>query len=698
MGGKDEYIIGVDTGGTFTDSVVMDSKGNIVIGKAETTYDDLANGVWNSISDAAQDMGVTVNELLANTMVFNQGTTIGTNILINFNGVKTGLITTKGFEDVLAIQRAGGRVAGLDAFEIRHQAVARKPTPIIPKTLIRGVRERIDCFGKVVFPLDEEEVRSAVKELVEEGVEAIAVSLLWSFANPEHELFVKKIAEEIAPDIYVQVSSDVAPVIREYGRTNTVVIDTYVGPPMIKWYKALEDRLQQGGYRHSLLTMQAWGGVMPADRMRPIGTINSGPAGGTIASKYYADLLGLENVLSTDVGGTSFDVSVLAEARPVFGRETLIMRYRVETPIVEIRSIGAGGGTMAWVDPNTKLLNVGPQSAGSDPGPVCYMKGGTNPTVTDADMILGYINPDYFLGGKMKLDKQAASSALKKMGKELGMDEVELSAGIFDIQNSHMVDLLRGLLVRRGYHPGEFALFAFGGGGGIHAASYGSMIGVGSIYMFPESSVFSAFGISTADIQQIYNKFDHYFMPADPDKLSKSFEELEHKALADMLRMGFKEKEVTLRRELEMKFGRQVHVEIMPIESKRYSEEDIKKLETDFVEHYTNVYGEGGAFVEGGTQILNLRVTATVAVPTPSIKKRTKGSSDAKPAIKGEREVYWTSFQGFRPTNIYDFDRLDAGMMFDGPAVVEAATTTLVILPEQTAKVDEYLNVIIAKP
>lgn len=698
MNYRDEYIIGVDTGGTFTDSVVMDSTGRVFIGKAETTYDDLANGVWNSIADAAQEIGISVNALLANTLVFNQGTTIGTNILINFNGVKTGLITTKGFEDVIAIQRAGGRVAGLDAYEIRHQAVARKPSPIVPKTLTRGVRERIDCFGKVVFPLDVNEARKAIGELVAEGVEAIAVSLLWSFANPEHELAIKKLAEEIAPDIYVQISSDVAPVIREYGRTNTVVIDTYVGPPMIKWYKALESRLQKGGYRHSLLTMQAWGGVMPADRMRPIGTINSGPAGGTIASKYYADLLGLQNVLSTDVGGTSFDVSVLAEARPVFGRETLIMRYRVETPIVEIRSIGAGGGTIAWIDPHTKLLNVGPQSAGADPGPVCYMKGGKNPTVTDADMILGYINPDYFLGGKMKLDKEAAASALKKMGKELGMDEVELAAGIFDIQNSHMVDLLRGLLIRRGYNPREFALFAFGGGGGIHASSYGSQINIGSIYMFPESAVFSAFGIATADIQQIYNKFDHYFMPADPDKLSNSFEELEKRALSDMLRMGFEEKEVALKREVEMKFGRQVHVEIMPIKSKRYIDKDITELGTDFVEHYTNVYGEGGAFIEGGMEVINLRVTATVAVPTPKMEKRQKGPSDAKGAIKEKRDVYWRSYQGFRSTNVYDYDRLNAGMMFDGPAVVEAATTTLVILPEQAANVDEYLNVVIARP
>jgi N-methylhydantoinase A len=689
------FVIGVDTGGTFTDVVLVDSSGATTIGKSATTPKKLEEGVKNAVKDACEKLNMTLEDVLSKTFSFKQGTTIGTNIMINRNGAKTGLITTKGFEDTLYIQRGGGRVAGLRESEIRHQAVIRKPEPFIPKSLIYGVSERVDCFAKIIIPLNEEEVVTAAKELIGKGVEAIAVCLLWSFANPAHEKRIKQIIKDIDSNIYVQISSEVAPVIKEYGRMNTVAIDTYVGPPMIKWYEVLAKDLKASGYENELLTMQAWGGVMPYSEMSPIGTINSGPAGGVLATKFIAENLGFKNVVATDVGGTSFEASVIAEWRPVFHHEPLIMRYRVETPMVEIRSIGAGGGTIAWADDSGRL-RVGPVSAGADPGPVCYQIGGTQPTVTDADLLLGYLDPKYFLGGKMELDKAAALEAFEALGEKVGMGPIECAAGVVEIQNAHMADLLRGVVTQRGHDPKDFVVFCFGGGGPLHGAAYGKELGFSKIYMFQQSSVFSAYGIALTDIESYVNYFEHHNMPIDPELLSSIYNDLEEKAYAKMAKMGFTKNMVKLNREICMKFGRQVHMETIPVESKgRYTKRDIEKITADFLEHYQKVYGEGAGFVEAGVEVLSYVVRPSIESVKPMMPKHELGGKSPQKALKGHREVYFTEYCGFKTTDIYDFDRLTAGNSIEGAAIIEASTTTIVVLPDQVATVDEYLNVVI---
>jgi N-methylhydantoinase A len=692
---KKSFVIGVDTGGTFTDVVLVDSNGEATIGKSSTTPKKLEDGVLNAVKDAAEKLGATLEEVLTQTSSFKQGTTIGTNIMINRNGVKTGLITTKGFEDTLHFQRGGGRVAGLKESEIRHQAVVRKPEPLIPKSLIRGVSERIDCFAKVIIPLDEEGVVTAVKELVAEGVEAIAVCLLWSFANPAHEQRIKEIVKEIAPDLYVQISSEVAPVIKEYGRMNTVAIDTYVGPPMIKWYEVLANELKSKGYQNELLTAQAWGGVMPYSEMSPIGTINSGPAGGVLATKFIAESLGLKNVVATDVGGTSFEASVIAEWRPVFHHEPLIMRYRVETPMVEIRSIGAGGGTTAWADDSGRL-RVGPVSAGADPGPACYRMGGTQPTVTDADLLLGYLSDSYFLGGKMKLDKGAALEAYEELGEKVGMDPIEAAAAVFDIQNAHMADLLRGVVTQRGHNPKDFAVFCFGGGGPLHGSSYGKELGFSKIYMFQQSSVFSAYGIALTDIESYVNHFEHHKMPIDPETLTSIFKNLDDRAYAKMAKMGFGKSVVKLEREISLKFGRQVHLETIPLEHKgTYTKRDVEKIMEDFIDHYQKVYGEGAGYKEAGVEVLSYMVRPSIEAKKPMMPKQKLESRSSKAALKGTREVYFREYEGFKKTNIYDSAKLISGNVIEGAGIIETPTTTMLVLPGQIATVDEYLNVVI---
>jgi N-methylhydantoinase A len=686
-----EYIIGVDTGGTYTDVCVVDEKGEVSIGKAPTTPQRLEDGVLDALDDAAQVRRITRKELLSNAISFCQGTTIGTNALINRRGVKTGMITTKGFEDTIYIQRAVGRVDGLHPEEVRHQAVVKKPEPLIPKRLIIGVTERIDCFGKIVIPLNQEEVRQATRKLVSEGVEAIAIGFLWSIENPTHENEAAKIVSEVAPGIFVNTSHKVAPLIREYGRFNSVVIDTYIGPTMVEWYKRLYERLRREGLTREMLTAQVWGGVMPYHAMMPIGTINSGPVGGSLGSRRIAQLLEKPYVVATDVGGTSFDVSVIARYEAIRAREPPIMRFRVNIPMVQITSIGAGGGTIAWAD-ETNRLRVGPISAGAFPGPICYQRGGTQPCVTDADLVLGILNPDYYLGGRMKLDKESAAKAIGELGQKIGLGMIETAKGVFDLQNAHMADLLRLVVTRSGYDPRDFTLFCYGGGGPTHGAIYGRDLGFKEIYMFENSAAWSALGIATSDVSRIFSRHRYLRMPADVTIINETFSELEREAIEEMERIGFKPEEINLRREISMKFGRQVNVETIPVPRKTYTDKDIEEICDSFVEYYKSLYGEGAAFVEAGMEVMTFIVHATRLAVLPAMPKLKLEAEDSSPALKGKREVFSSEAGEFVPTNIYEFGRLRPGNIVVGPAVIEAPTTTMYILAGQMGRVDEYRN------
>jgi N-methylhydantoinase A len=686
-----QYIIGVDTGGTYTDVCVLDEKGEVSIGKAPTTPQRLDDGVFDALEHAAQIRGTTRRELLSNAISFCQGTTIGTNALINRRGVKTGMITTKGFEDTIYIQRAIGRVDGLHPEEVRHQAVVKKPEPFIPKKLIIGVTERIDCFGQIVVPLNREEVGQATRKLVSEGVEAIAIGFLWSPENPIHEDEAARIISEEAPGIFVNTSHKVAPLLREYGRFNSVMIDTYIGPIMIEWYKRLYQRLTDEGLGREMLTAQVWGGVMPYHAMMPIGTINSGPVGGSLGSKRIAELLEKPYVVATDVGGTSFDVSVIARYEALRAREPPIMRYRVNIPMVQISSIGAGGGTIAWVD-EANHLRVGPVSAGADPGPVCYQRGGTQPTVTDADLVLGILNPDYYLGGRIRLGKEAASRAIEALGKRISLDMVETAKGIFDLQNAHMADLLRLVVTRSGYDPRDFTLFCYGGGGPTHGAIYGRDLGFKEIYMFETSAAWSAFGIATSDVSRIFSRQRFLRMPADANIVNETFSALESEALDEMEKIGFKPEEIGIRREISMKFGRQVNVETIPVPRKTYTEEDIEDIANSFIEYYKSLYGEGGAFVEAGLEIMTFTVHTFKPAILPAMPRLKLEGEDASHALKGKRDVFSAEGGEFMTTNIYEFGKLRPGNVVVGPAIIEAPTTTMYILSGQIGTVDEYRN------
>ncbi len=692
-----KYIIGVDTGGTFTDVTVMTPQGELFMDKAPTTPRDFSKGIMDALMEVSKLMNLSRKELLKNTLMLKHGSTVSTNALITREGSKVGLITTKGFEDTTLIMRAIGRVAGLDEEGIKHQATAVKPEPLIPKELIKGVTERIDFRGNVVIPINMDEAKEAVKYLVDEKqVEAIAVNFLFGFVNPTHEKKIKEWVEQrYGKEIYLSLAHELMPVIREYARSNTVIVDAFLGKTVRSYVRSLSERLRNEGYEYPLLIMQSNGGIVHEEEMLPIGNLSSGPSGGVIASKYIANMLGHSNVISTDMGGTSFDVGLIVDGFWRYSREPIVERFHITWPMIDVESIGAGGGTISVVDPTTKRLIVGPKSAGADPGPICYDMGGDKVTVTDADLILGYLNPDYFLGGRVKLKKDMAEKALReKIATPLGMSVVEAAAGIYDIINSHMSDLIRKQVVRTGHIPEEFYIYSFGGAGPVHAAAYGADLGISKVYVFPTSSVFSAFGITVADIVHTFATSYRYRMPVDPKVLNGRLGEIEARLFKIMEREGFEKKEVEFRRTFFMRYRRQLNELGVPVLVKKYDENDVLKIMEVFDQKYEEVYGEGSAYREAGIELISFTIDAIGKTSKPTLRVYEEGTASPEDALKGSREVFFTKpVKAFYKTKIYDYDRLRPGNVIEGPSVIETRITTIVIPPEKVAKVDKYLNV-----
>jgi N-methylhydantoinase A len=689
------FMVGCDTGGTFTDVAVVDEKGTITMGKALSTPPTYTEGIMKALEAAAEELGKRVNDLLRETVLFVQGTTIATNVLITRTGVKTGLITTGGHEHVHHIARGGlSKWSGLTEKETREAYRTKKVEPLVPKSLARGITERIDWKGSIVCPLDVEGAKKAVQDLVDEGVESIAVCLLWSFANPVHEKALKKILENYG-DIYYAVSHELEPTLGEYARSNTAIIDCYVGPRVKKFLTALDETLTKTGLGPPMLVMQGHGGCTYGRDIRPYATFQSGPAAGVIGSRYLGEQMGYRNIIATDVGGTSFDVSLIPEDTLVYTREPVIARYAVSFPMVDIVSIGAGGGSIAWVDPVTKLLRVGPESAGANPGPACYGLGGQKATVTDADLVLGYLNPDYFLAGKMKLHADKAQSAVKSLAVELGWDVVETAAGIYDIVNAHMADLVRGVSIERGYDPRKFVIFAYGGNGPMHAAVYGTELGIEEIIVPGAASTYSALGAAISDILHGYRKYDFNPLPMEPEKFNQVFRQLETQANEDLGRDGIKEKDREIRYSIDVRYGAQYYTVRMPIERKEYDRKGIESLCYQFDELYETLYGKGSILEKAGRFVTSFILEGIGKIPKLRLAKNAMKGSDPAKALKGKRDAFFRKSNEYRPTDIYDYLRLEAGNVVEGPAVIEMPQSTVVIPPERQGRADEYLNIII---
>ncbi|HEX9143761.1 MAG TPA: hydantoinase/oxoprolinase family protein [Candidatus Binatia bacterium] len=703
MAAKKNYIIGVDTGGTFTDVVVLGNGGEVWTAKASTTPDDFSRGVMDAVAEAARAVGVEAAELLGHTTLFKHGSTVATNALITRSGVKVGLITTKGFEDTTEIMRAIGRVDGLSDDEIKHVTWITKPEPFVPRERVIGVRERMDYQGNEIVPLNWDDVMSAIRQLIErDQVEAIAVSLMHAWANPRHEEEIRGLTAEADPHrkVYWSFGSSLSQVAGEYARANTAILNSYLGPTVERYLEGLETKLQNGGLKGPLLIMQGNGGVAHREHVSAIANLQSGPAGGMIASAHIAGLLKHKNVITTDMGGTSFDVGLITEGYWRYAQEPIVERFRMLQPIIDIESIGAGGGTIAQVESETGRLLVGPRSAGASPGPVCYDGGGEQVTVTDADVALGIIDPDYFLGGRKKLNKEKALRTIEeKIARPLKLKVHEAAAGVYEIVNAKMSDLIRRQVVRTGYLPEEFVIYAFGGAGPVHASGFAAELGIKKIYIFATSPVFSAFGAAAADVIRTRVMSCQYILPADPAVINQRLESIEKEMGTAVVGEGFKPNQIEFRRFFTIRYRRQSAGVEMPVSWDRFNVKRMAEMQGAFEKKYEELYGVGAGYAKAGIEISEIRVDAVGKVAKPRLSTQRKKQFDLRAARKGRRPVYFTRPERkYFDTPVYDYDKLTVGAVIKGPAVIELPFTTTLIPPKHRVSADAYMNLVMEVP
>ena len=695
-----EYIVGVDIGGTFTDCVVLSESGKIIIGKALSTPDDFAQGAMNAVADAAQSLGLSsANEVLCSTRLFFHACTIGENTLITRAGAKTGLITTKGFADTLLMMR--GRITdGLTDEEATHLAAMNKPEPFVRRRFIEEVLERIDYKGEVIMALDAAEAEGALKKLIAKGVDSVAVCLLWSVSNDAHEKLIADLLKRKYPALFFSLSHEVAPFVGEYERTATTVFNAYIGPKISAYLTNLSRVLKSKGLKRDPLIMQAYGGVLGTEATckNAVGTIESGPSSGVVGTQFVSKLIDEANVIATDMGGTTFKVSVIRDGVIERDYKPVLLQHRILSTKIWVESIGAGGGSIAWVDAETGLLKVGPQGAGAKPGPVCYGLGGSEPTVSDANLILGYLNENYFLGGKMRLDKAAALDAIHdKIAAPLGMSELEAASGIYRIATAHMSDLIRKATVEKGHDPRNFALFAYGGAAPIHASRYASQLGVKKVIVPLTASVHGATGLISSDVVYQYGKSDHLIVPVDVARVNENFAGLVNQAVRDLHNAGFASEDIKIDRSVDMRYRYQVHELNVPFPggTGEITADAMEELYTRFDALYEKAYGRGSAYREAGREIIIFRVTAVGELQKPKIERASGRQTKPEGALKGKRDVYFEDYGKFVLTAVYDFERLNPGGEISGPAIVETPVTTVVVNPRNRAAVDDFRNIII---
>jgi N-methylhydantoinase A len=692
------YVVGVDIGGTFTDCVVVDEGGKVTIGKSLSTPADFAQGALNAANDAAQNAGLkNADELLSATQLFFHACTIGDNTLITRAGAKTGLILTKGFGDTLHMMR--GKIAeGLTENEIAHRSALDKPEPFVPRKLVEEVPERIDYKGTELIRLDVEAAERSIDRLVSKGVESIAVCFLWSIINDDHERQVAELLKKKYPNLFFTLSSDVTPYLGEYERSATTVFNAYIGPKISSYLRNLQRTLHSKGLKREPLIMQAYGGVLgiAATCKNAVGIIESGPAAGIVGTRFLGEHIGEKNILATDMGGTTFKVSVVRDGVIERDYKPVILRHSILSTKIWVESIGAGGGSIAWIDPDTGLLKVGPQGAGASPGPVCYDVGGAEPTVSDADLVLGYLNENYFLGGRMKLNKATTIEVIReKIAKLLKMTEVEAASGIYRIANSHMSDLIRKATVEKGHDPRNFVLFAFGGAAPVHASRYAAELGIRQVVVPLTASVHGATGLISSDVVYEYGKSDHMVVPIEATRVNETFLGLLDRALSDLRAAGFEDSDVLINRSVDMRYRYQVHELNVPFPAgtTAITAKEMEGLYTLFDDLYEKAFGQGSGYREAGKEILTLRLTATGPLKKPDIKAERVRRSDGAQALKGQRGVYFEEERKFVSTRVYDFTQLHPGVEFDGPAIIESPVTTIVVNPKDRAAMDEYFNI-----
>ncbi len=691
-----DLLVGVDIGGTFTDCVVLDRRGRITATKCPSTPDNFAEGMLAALRLAAERRGLAFEAFCASVAMLTHGTTVGTNALLQRRGAKVGLITTRGHEDAIHIMRGSRGVTARDIRKVVHFPESRKPDPIVPKRFIQGVSERVDCFGDVVVPLNESEAEAAIRRLIDQGVEAIGVCFLWSFKYPRHELKVKEMVRDLAPHLFVSCSVELAPKWGEYERVTATALNAYIGPVMAKYLGNLDRRLKASGYAQPLQITQCAGGSISVDKAMesPLLTLDSGPVSGVTGTRYLGRLMGCPNVITTDMGGTSFDVGIIFGGEPAYSFVSNVAQYEYFLPRVDIHAIGSGGGSLARVDHASKTLLVGPESAGADPGPACYGKGGTTATVTDADVVLGTINPDNFLGGRIRLDRSLAVAAVQEVADALKLSLMEAASGIARIAEFKMSDIIRKMTVEKGFDPRDFVLFAFGGAGPVHAGVFAYELGVQKVIV-PQKEIASswcAFGAASADILHVYEQVDIQTSPFDLARVNRALEALERKAGTQMARDGIAAPRRRFHFSLDMRHRGQINEVEVPLREKRLRNTFEQTLRRRFAARYEQLYGRGSSYGEARVEIVTVRLRASAATPRPKLAKAAKRARIGAKAAVGGRSIYWADLKRAAPTPIYDGALLVPGNRLVGPAVVETTDTTVVVHPGRALAVDAFGN------
>jgi N-methylhydantoinase A len=670
------YRNGVDVGGTFTDLVAVDEAGRVVLAKAASTPRDPSYGVLDGLTRLAEVLGLDTRSLLQETERIVHGTTVATNALLEQKGARVGLLTTEGHRDVIEMRE------GLkdDRYNLRVAA----PEPLVPRARRLGVRERLRADGREETPLDGRSLDQAIAQLKRAGVEAVAVCYLHAYRDPRHEVATRTALTRALPGVYVSLSSEVLPQIKEYERVCTTVVNAYVGPILSRYLARLRTRLHDAGYAGPVLIMQSHGGVAPIEEAVRLaaGAVLSGPAGGVAGSRYAARLLGEGNLIPFDMGGTSTDISLIVNGEPQLAVDRAVAGQRVSLPSLDIVSLGAGGGSMAWVDAGG-ILQVGPQSAGADPGPACYGKGGTAATVTDANLVLGYLDPGNFLGGRTRLDPAAAERVVDAIADRLGTNRVTAADGIHQVVNTRMAEGIRLVSVRRGVDPRRFALLAFGGAAGLHVTDVARRLEIRRVVLPRVAAVLSAWGMLATDLRyEVVRTHIGDVKTVGAPALRKVFAQMEtegRRRLTEAFRGP-----VRVHRAVDMRYGEQIFEVGVSLDGVDLNEPDLMK---EVVERFHRRHEELYTYSVRDQEVVLVNARVSVVGELPELPQEPALPARAAAMPRARRQVFFSSWGEWRPVPVYDMDTLAPGQAIEGPAIVDAATTTVLLRTGERAGV-----------
>ncbi len=680
-----KYRIGIDVGGTFTDFLLTSEDGSSEIFKVLSTPEDPSVGLLNGLSEMAKAKDVSLRDFIKDVTTLVHGTTVTTNAVLTRRGAKTGLLTTEGLRDALEMRRG-----------IREEQYNNRYTnvePLVPRYLRHPVEERLDYKGDVLTEIKKSDVQDAVRLFEIEGVEAVAICFMNAFANGSHETVAANIVSEKMPNAYLTVSSEFLPSIRFYDRISTTVLNSYVGPILRSYLTSLIQKLKDIGFGGVLLIMQSNGGVVAPESAIDSAavTLLSGPAAGPMAGIEYTSIQGYDDCITIDMGGTSFDAALIKDKTPLVTTEGEIDRLRIALPMLGINTIGAGGGSIGWVDEGG-LLRMGPQSAGSNPGPACYGLGGELPTCTDADLVLGYLDKDFFAGGKIPLDYARAVEAIEeKIGDPLGMDVRQAAAGMYRVINVNMASGVREVSIKRGHDPREFPLVVAGGAGPVHACMIAQELEIPVMIIPKESSIFCAAGMLMSDLKHDFVRtYSTQLHDMDVDKFQSLFHEMEREATELLRSEHIPEAAIQYIYSLDMRYVKQYHEVNVEIAKETIERGDVESIGRSFHPEHNRLFGYSLEEEKTPIELINLRLLSVGRTVKPQFKHEEYDGEDPEQALKTGRKVYLPLEDQFEDIPVYDGHKLKYGNKVVGPALIEQVNTTTFVTPDYNVLCDRY--------